>query len=253
MKLPLLSLYEALVLRRPWISLSLVVLLLGAMATQLDKIKIDASADSLMLQGDPSLEFYRQVATEYSAEDFVLITWQPNAPLLSPQSLQPLEEMAEALRALQGVSSVVTILDVPLLESPLVSLSDITSADPLPDLRQPDLDLELVLHEFTNSPIYADLLVSRDGMVSAVQINLQRDETYFNLLEEREALRIRHKRGALSTTENEQLKSVEAAFKKRSAVMLDRDQKLVQNVRDVASRYTGDARLFVGGGTNDCC
>ncbi|MFB0950480.1 MAG: RND family transporter, partial [Halioglobus sp.] len=110
------SFYDVLVLRRPWLSLLLVVLLLAAMSTQLDKIKIDASADSLMLQGDPSLEFYRQVSKEYSAEDFVLITWQPNAPLLSPQSLEPLGEMAEALRRLDGVSSVVTILDVPLLE-----------------------------------------------------------------------------------------------------------------------------------------
>ena len=157
------------------------------MSTQLDKIKIDASADSLMLQGDPSLDFYRQVSNEYSAEDFVLITWQPNEPLLSPQSLEPLGEMAAALRLLDGVSSVVTILDVPLLESPPVTLSDMISVDPLPTLEQPDLDLDMVLREFTTSPIYADLLVSRDGLVSAVQINLYRDEIYFELLDAREA------------------------------------------------------------------
>ena len=247
MKLPLRNLYEVLVLRRPWIVLLLVVLLLGAMATQLDKIKIDASADSLMLQGDPSLEFYRQMAKEYSAEDFVLITWQPNAALLSPQSLQPLGAMADNLRALQGVSSVTTILDVPLLESPPVSLSDITSADPLPTLEDPDLDLDMVMREFTTSPIYADLLVSRDGLVSAVQINLQRDESYFELLGEREALRIRRNNEGLSVAEHEELIAVEAAFKKRSAIVLERDQKLVQNVRDIAAQYTGDARLFVGG------
>lgn len=242
-----LSFYAALVLRRPWLSLILVVLLTAAMATQLGKIKIDASADSLMLQGDPSLEFYRQVTTEYATEDFLLITWQPNAPLLSPQSLQPLKEMAEALRLLDGVSSVVTILDVPLLESPPVTLSDMTSSDPLPTLEQPGLDLDMVLREFTTSPIYADLLVSRDGLVSAVQINLLRDERYFNLLEEREALRLKRNKGALSAQQEQELATVETAFKAHSAIVLERDATLVEHVREIAAQYRGDARLFVGG------
>lgn len=243
----LLCSYDALVLRRPWLSLFLVVLLTGAMATQLHKITIDASADSLMLQGDPSLEFYRQVTKEYSAEDFLLITWQPNAPLLSPQSLQPLGEMAEALRTLDGVSSVVTILDVPLLESPPVTLSDMTSVVPLPTLEQPGLDLDMVLREFTTSPVYADLLVSRDGLVSAVQINLERDARYTQLLEERESLRARANKETLSAEDLEKLGAAEAAFKAYSAIVLEHDDRLVESVRNIAARYKGDARLFVGG------
>ena len=172
----LLAAYDRLVLRRPWLVLALVALLVGGFTTQLDKITLDASADSLMLQGDPALDFYREISAEYSAEDFLLLTWQPRAPLLSPDSLQPLHRMADELRQLAGVSSVVTVWDVPLLESPPVSLSDITSGEPLPSLEQPGIDRELVLKELTTSPIYADLLASRDGELSAVQINLQRDE-----------------------------------------------------------------------------
>lgn len=247
MNSPWLSFYDALVLRRPWLSLLLVALLTAAMATQLGKIKLDASADSLMLQGDPSLEFYRQVTSEYATEDFLLITWQPYAPMLSPQSLQPLQAMAEELRTLDGVSSVVTIMDVPLLQSPPVTLSDMTSSDPLSTLETPGLDLDMVMREFTTSPIYADLLVSRDGEVSAVQINLQRDERYFELLEEREALRSKRNKEALSAIEAEQLAGVEAAFKARSAIVLARDEQLVEHVRGIAERFRGDARLFVGG------
>jgi predicted RND superfamily exporter protein len=247
MSSPWLSFYDALVLRRPWLTLLLVALLTGAMATQLGKIKLDASADSLMLQGDPSLEFYRQVTSEYSTEDFLLITWQPNASMLSSQSLQPLQAMAEELRLLDGVSSVVTILDVPLLQSPPVTLSDMTSSEPLPTLETPGLDLDMVMREFTTSPIYADLLVSRDGEVSAVQINLLRDERYFELLEQREALRSKRNRETLSAKEAEQLATVEAAFKAQSAIVLARDEQLVEHVRAIAERYRGDARLFVGG------
>jgi predicted RND superfamily exporter protein len=105
----------------------------------------------------------------------------------------------------------------------------------------------MVMREFTTSPIYADLLVSRDGEVSAVQINLLRDERYFELLEEREALRSKRNNETLSAMEAEQLAAVEAAFKTQSAIVLARDEQLVEHVRAIAERYRGDARLFVGG------
>jgi len=151
----LLAAYERLILRRPWLVLALVAALVAGFATQLGKIKLDASADSLMLQGDPSLELYREISAEYDSEEFVLITWQPHADLLAPESLQPLRLMADELRLLKGVSSVVTVWDVPLLESPPVTLSDISSPEPLPSLDKPGIDLELVRKELTTSPIYA--------------------------------------------------------------------------------------------------
>ena len=239
--------YDSLVLRHPWVALVLVAALVGVFATQLSKIKLDASADSLMLQGDPSLELFREAGARFSSEDFLLITWQPSGPLLGDESLQPLRAMADELRKLQGVSSVVTVWDVPLLESPPVSLSDITSPDPLPALTQDGIDRALVLRELTSSPIYADLLASRDGSVTAVQINLQRDDVYFDLLSERESLRARRDREGLNREERQQLNQVEAAFKAHTAVALETQAELVQAVRNVAAAYGDHATLFVGG------
>lgn len=239
--------YDRLVLRRPWVALVLVALLVAGAVTQLDGIEIDASADSLMLQGDPALEFYREISAEYSSEEFLLITWQPHAPLLSPESLIPLRELAEELRQLGGVSSVVTMWDVPLLESPLVTLSDITSPEPLPSLDQPDIDMDLVLKELTTSPIYSDLLASRDGQVSAIQINLKRDESYFELLSRREALRMKRSAEGLTALEQRELSEVEQAYKDYTATALDSGSLRLQEVRDIVARYTPHATLFVGG------
>jgi predicted RND superfamily exporter protein len=243
----LLSAYDRLVLRHPWLALFLVAVLVAGSATQLEKIKLDASADSLMLQGDPSLEFYRQISAEYSSEEFLLITWQPHAPLLSDESLNPLRQMADELRTLDGVSSVVTVWDVPLLESPPVTLSDISSPEPLPTLDKPDIDRELVLKELTSSPIYADLLASRDGNLTAVQINLTRDEFYYDLLASRESLRIKRDREGLSAIEQKELAEVEAAFKAHTAVALDAQSQMVARVREIAANYRSHADIFVGG------
>ncbi|MEH6581079.1 MAG: MMPL family transporter [Halioglobus sp.] len=243
----LITAYDRLVLRRPFLSLFLVLLLVAGFASQTGKIKLDASADSLMLQGDTSLDLYRDVSREYSSEEFLLITWQPDGPLLAPESLDPLKRMADELRLLQGVSSVVTVWDVPLLESPPVTLSDITSDDPLPSLDMPGIDREMVLRELTTSPIYADLLASRDGALTAVQINLQRDERYNELLYQRDGLRKQKRDQGLSGEEAIQLAAVEAQFKAHTAEALELQGHMVDSVRAIAADYGEYAHLFVGG------
>ncbi len=242
-----LSVYDRLVLKRPGISLLLMLLFVSGFATQLDKIKLDASADSLLLQGDPSLEFYREVSREYSSEEFLLITWQPRSALLAPESLEPMGRMAEELRVLPGVSSVVTVLDVPLLSSPPVSLGDITSGKPLPTLSEPNTDRGLAFTELTTSPIYAELLASRDGELTAVQINLQRNEHYNELLYQREDLRKKRDVEGLSAADASVLADVEAAYKVETALTLERQSELVASVRKIAANYHQYADLFVGG------
>jgi predicted RND superfamily exporter protein len=239
--------YDRVVLRRPGLTLALVIVLVVTAASQLHKITLDASADSLLLQGDPSLELFREVSREYRTEEFVLVTWNPGTELLSPASLDPLREMADELRELEGVSSVVTVWDVPLLESPPVSLGDITSGDPLPSLDQPGIDRELALKEFTTSPIYANLLVSEDGTLTAVQINLERDDKYDTLLQAREDLRELERAGELTSAQEPQLAEAEARFKAYTTVVLDRQSALVEDVRAIVGGYGDHAQLFVGG------
>ena len=239
--------YDSAVLRRPALVVLVLAMLTVLAATQLGKLRLDASADSLLLQNDPALDFFREVGKRYSAEEFLVITWQPEAPLLSDASLQPLRRMRDELRALPGVSSVTTILDVPLLESPPVKLSTVTSGEPLPTLGDPEVDRELALEEFRTSPLYSNLLVSSNGEVTAVQINLERDAKYFQLLRQREALREKRERGALSDEEAAELGRVEVEFKQHSALLLEEQSELVASVRDIADGYRDHAELFVGG------
>ena len=243
----MLAFYELAVLRRPKTILFLLALLLGAALLQFPKIKLDASADSLLLQGDPDLEYFREVSQRYSTEEFIVITWRPVAPLLSDESLVPLDEMADELRALKGVSSVVTVLDVPLLQSPPIGLGQVTSGDPLPSLRDENIDRAQALEEFTTSPLYSDLLVGAGGEVTAVQVNLARNENDSALVNEREALRAKEREGTLAGPEAERLAVVEAAVKQRTAEQLAAQSALVADVRAVVDGYRAHANIFVGG------
>lgn len=240
--------YDGIVLQRPWLWVMVLGVLTAAALTQIDKIKVDASADSLMLKGDPSLELFREVAGRYGSEEFLVLTWQPKGELLGEASLTALDNMANELRALQGVSSVTTVLDVPLLQSPPLSLTDVTSGEGLPSLRDKTVSRELALKELTTSTIYRDLLVSRDGKTSAVQINIARNEEGVALLNRREELRKLAAQGALSVDQTAELEQVSAQVKANNASHGQAQKIMVQNVRDIAAKYNDrDAKIFVGG------
>ncbi len=113
--------YRRWVIDQPLAILVLIALVVAASLVQIPKTTLDASADSLLLQGDPSLADFRDVSDRFGSAEFLLLTWQPASDLLSEESLEPLAALADELRALQGVRSVVTVLDVPLLESPPLS------------------------------------------------------------------------------------------------------------------------------------
>ena len=241
----LIDLYDRLVLARPALVLFLCALLVGTFASQLGKITLDASADSLVLEGDSDLEFFRENAKRYASEEFLVITYQPEGDLLADASLETLQALRDDLADIPGVSSTTTILDVPLLQSPPISLSDVSGG--LPTLETADPDREQVREEFRQSPIYANLLVSPDGRTAAIQVSIAGDPRYQTLLQSREALRERRTAADFSDAEAIQLAEAEAAFKAYSVTASERSAALVAEVRETVDRYRDRAQLFVGG------
>lgn len=238
--------YRKLVLSRPWLSVLFVLLVVGFFASKLPQLKLDASADSLVLEGDQALEYYREVSERYATQEFLLVTYRPEEPLMSDVALERLAEMRDKLAAVDHVSGVTTILDVPLLDSPRVSLSQVTGGE-LPTLSDDKVDREEALEEFTHSPLYKNLLTSADGQTTGLQVNLARDELYQRLLQKREALREKAAAGELDEQGERELERAEAAFDAHSQVAAERMQTLVSSVRDVLEPYRDEATVFLGG------
>ncbi len=241
------ALYDRWVLQRPLLSLAFCAVLLGLLGSQAPATRIDASADTLVLEGDADLEYFREIGKRYASGDFLVVTFQPPGDLLGDESLAVMASLRDELAALDGVSGVTTMLDVPLLQSPPIALADVSSDTGMPTLADPDIDRELVRREFQESPIYEQLLVSPDGNTAAIQVNLARDERYFELLDRRESLRELEASGELSAADREALQEAEAVFKAYSAEYQQRSSDLVADVRTVVDGYRDRARLFVGG------
>jgi len=88
--------------------------------------KLDASSDSLNLKNDKDVEYYREIVKEFGSDEFLIVTYDPiNKDLFSDDSLADLKELRRKLLEINDVNSVITILDVPLINSPKISFEDL--------------------------------------------------------------------------------------------------------------------------------
>ena len=225
--------------------LLVVIALLVVAGFGLPKFKLDASAESLTLEHDTELSYFRDVSKNYDSGDFLVVTFTPNAPLFDESTLKTLEQLQNDLQNIEGVAAVNSILNVPLLYSPKQSLREIASSPRT--LLTPGVDRELAKQEFLSSPIYRKLILSPDAQTTALQLNIAVDLKYIELVQMRDALKAKKHRDGLSAEEEQQLEQVAAEFLAYRTKAQDQSHQRVEAVRQVIANYKNDAQIFVGG------
>jgi len=211
--------------------------------TQLEGFRFDASEDSLVAEGDPELAYYQEVSGDFGGQGFLIMTYQPRTgELFTAPVLAELAALVERLEAVDGVSSVDSLLDAPLLQSPPIPLKDL--ATDYRTLQSANVDYALAREELTTSPVFRNLLISPDADVTALRINLTRDDALRALDERRAALRALDDPDANT---RETLRSVERAYQVRRAESLERRDRLLAEVRAIRADLDAGVTTHLGG------
>lgn len=75
------KIYDRLVLGKPVVVLVLLLAVLAYFGFHARDFKLDASADSLLLEGDQDLRAFRDVASKYQIRAFLFVTFTPSGDL----------------------------------------------------------------------------------------------------------------------------------------------------------------------------
>ncbi|MEZ0121733.1 MAG: RND family transporter [Candidatus Reddybacter sp.] len=243
----LLHAYERIVLLHPKLVLLLVLLVTVALALGLPNFKLDASADSLTLENDNDLDYFREINERYGSGDFLVVTYSPLAgdDLFSDKSLATLSELTEDLKQIEGVINVLSMINVPLLYSPKVPVSQLH--DTPRTLLTKGVDREMAKQEFLNSPVYRKLILGPEGQTTALLAAIKVDQRYIDLVRGRDALRLKRKTEGLSAEETVQLASVSKAFLDYRTERALVEKTRVKVVRALMDNYHDRAQIFLGG------
>jgi predicted RND superfamily exporter protein len=244
--LSLLNLYQKAVLDNPLKTLLLMTGLTIAMAMGLPNFKLDASADSLTLEHDEDLNFFREVVQRYGSDNFLIVTFSPvEGDLFDQHNLDTLASLRTELGAVEGVENILSMLDVPLLYSPKIGISDLK--EELNTLLSEGIDKKAAKQEFLNSPIYKDVLLSADGQTTGILATMALDQTYLDLVTKRDALRLTRDTQGLDEQQQAELTLVSQQFLDYRTEKAAIDHQRVAEVRELMDSYRDRATIFLGG------
>ena len=237
--------YERHLLEKPVLSLFFILLLTAISAWYIQYFKLDISADSLVLENDKDLHYYRSINARYGSDDYLIITYTPEVDLFDRQTLDDIALLRNSLLDVERVESVISILDVPLIASPAITLRELQQHTRL--LGDADTDLGLAQTELRESPLYRNRLVGEDGKTTALQVNFERDQAYIDLRDQRDALREKRLESNLTPTELVQLESLSREFKHTSSALMAQEASSIAAIRQVLDKHRDFSEIHLGG------
>jgi hypothetical protein len=245
MKTSPLQLYDKLVLGKPVATLLLVFLITAFFGWFVPALKIDISADSLVLENDEDLRYYNAIRARYGSDDYLILTYTPQGRLFERETLDDLRKLRDSLSSIKRVESVISILDVPLVQSPPVSLEELEER--IRKLADPDTNLALAERELRESPLYSNRLMGPHGDTTAMRVNFHRDPTYQYLREGRDKLREKRLESELTSEEAQELIRLTTEFKRYKAELMAQEEADIARIRAIMDQHRDRAELHLGG------
>lgn len=239
-------LYDRTVLSHPVLTLLFVLVAAILAGLRLDQFRLDASPDSLVKEGDEAFQYYQQVSDRFTtSDDFLVVSYEPNGELFSESSISQLRDLRDELADIDGIRETNSILNVPLLHSPRISLT--TVSEHQKTLDEDDVPLETARESLLSNPLYPNMLISENAGTTAIQLMLPRAERYYELRERRNELRDKDREDGLSAGEAQELESVVQQYRQRKVELDAQQDRIIADVRGVLEKHQDGATIHLGG------
>ena len=214
-------------------------------AVQTKNFKLDASADSLLLEDDKDLKLFRETIERYTTKDFLFVTFTPSDDLFSESVLKKIAQLRDEIKKIELVDSVVSLIDVPLVRQFEGSLSDV--ADNVRTIQDGNINLDKAKEELLTSPIYKELIVSKDGNTTALLVNLKDQPAFRDIQRERNKLLIKRKNSSLEKNEVVRLERISLEYIDMKNEISDANHEAIVSIRKILLDYGQFGSLHLGG------
>ena len=166
-------------LERPKLIVVTLILIFSFSVYNAKNFQLDASADSLLLENDPDLNYLRSVNERYSSEEFFVITYSPKKKI-NEESLKELKKFVDEINNIKWVSKSISVLNAPLFES-----SDLPLIEKIKNIQYivtPGIEINRALNELKNSPVYKKLIINEDATTFGIVVYIKDNKEYLSAL-----------------------------------------------------------------------
>ncbi len=238
-------LYRNFIIRHTVVSFVTVMAVIVIVASHGSDFRMDASADSLVLENDQSLEFYRKVKKKYGTDDYLFITFTPKADLFSKESIAHLIELRSRIDALPEVETVISLIDAPIFDPETVSLGNIEND--IYFIKDKTDQLEKAKKDILGIPLYVNLLISENAKTTALQANLKGNKNYFKLNNELRKLQWKTKNQKITPYEKASMLNLRSELRLLADEVSIRNANVINAIRALKKDYKDIAKIYIGG------
>ena len=217
----LFNLYQNTVLKNPKSIFFLLLITLLSFGYFTKDFRLDASSETLLIEGDPDLEYLKEVTKRYGAKEFLVLTYSPNEGMITETSINNLLSLKYKIQSLEWVHNVITLLDIPLLNNSEAPLQERLNS--FKTLKDEDVDKERGFKEILNSPVFRNFVISEDGKTSGIIVYIKKD--------------------TLKNIEDKTQKEIEDykdSLKKKN-------HKNILKIREIIKSYDDVGKIYLGG------
>ena len=234
-------LYQSTVIGKPKTILALLVLCLLFFGYYTKDFKLDASSDTLLIENDPDLKYLREITDRYGAKEFLILTFTPKEKLISDSSINNLTNLKKEIQNFDWVHSVITILDVPLLNN-----SDKPLAERLKNvvtLKNQNVDRDKAFEEILNSPVFRNFVISEDGTTTGIIVNIKEDKKLKDLIVKNNEFKEKIKKKEKIYNYDE----FKIEFENYKNLAKQKNHKNIIEIRKLIKKYNKIGKIHLGG------
>jgi predicted RND superfamily exporter protein len=214
--------YQIGVLKNPKTVFVLLVIAILSFGYYSKDFRLDASSETLLIEGDPDLAYLQEITERYGSKDFLVLTYTPNEGMVTNNSINNLLSLKYKIQSLSWVHSVITLLDIPLLENSDAPLQE--RLENFKTLKDEDVDKDRGFKEILNSPVFRNFVISENGNTSGIIVNIKENKKLENF----------------ENLSKDDIESYKDKIKKQN-------HKNILEIRQVIQSYGDVGKIYLGG------
>ena len=215
-------LYQNSILKNPKTIFALLIIVILSFGYYSKDFRLDASSETLLIEGDPDLAYLKEITERYGSKDFLILTYTPNEKMSSNNSINNLLSLKYKIQSLDWVHSVITLLDIPLLNNSDAPLQE--RLESFKTLKDEDVDRDRGFKEILNSPVFRNFVISENGNTSGIIVNIKANKKLDNIED----------------------KSKEEIEKYKDKIKKQNHQNILE-IRQVIQSYGDVGKIYLGG------
>ena len=215
------QLYQNGVLKNPKTIFILLIITILTFGYHSKDFRLDASSETLLIDGDPDLVYLQEVTERYGSKDFLVLTYTPNEGMVADNSINNLLSLKYKIQSLDWVHSVITLLDIPLLDNSDAPLQE--RLESFKTLKDEDVDKDRGFKEILNSPVFRNFVISENGNTSGIIVNIKENKKPKNI----------------NNLSKEEIQAYKDRLKKQNHENILEIRQVIQSYGDVGKIYLG--------------